>query len=171
MTSTGDVLEIYLQPGGFYFGGPDVRVKTVLGSCVAMTLWHPQRRIGGIGHFMLPDRSRSRREDEDLDGRYADDVLELFFGRMRESHTNPDEYELKLFGGGNMFPEMAQTKRGDDVPSRNVKAAQRLANENGFELKAEHLGGHGHRSLIFDLRDGSVYLRHKGVTPAGDKGA
>ena len=152
--------DVFLQPGAFYFGGPDVRVRTLLGSCVAMTLWHPRLRVGGIAHFMLPSRSRPRRMGEALDARYADEVIELFSERVRALRTKAADYDVKLFGGGNMFPHMVRVKDCSDVPCRNVQAARRLVSEHGFMLKAEHLGGRGHRSLIFVLRDGVVYVRH-----------
>lgn len=170
MSAGVDVNEIYLEPGGFYFGGPDVRVRTLLGSCVAMTLWHPRLRMGGIAHFMLPSRSRPRRVGEALDARYADDVMELFCERVRALRTKAVDYEVKLFGGGNMFPHMVRVKDCSDVSCRNVQAAHRLVSEHGFTLKAEHLGGSGHRSLIFDLRDGAVYLRHANRHPPRETG-
>jgi chemotaxis protein CheD len=160
MNRAADLDEIFLEPGGFFFGGPDTRVRTLLGSCVAMTLWHPQQRVGGIAHFMLPSRSRSRRDGEALDARYADEVIELFCRHVRELNTTAPDYEVKLFGGANMFPHMIRDDDCSGVSCRNVQAARRLVDEHGFWLKAEHLGGVGHRSLIFDLRDGVAYLRH-----------
>ncbi|WP_416638624.1 hypothetical protein [Pseudomonas sp. OHS18] len=35
------ITEVYLQPGGYHFGGPYTRVRTLLGSCVSIVLWHP----------------------------------------------------------------------------------------------------------------------------------
>src|SRR5690606_5865574 len=51
--------EVNLLPGALWFGTGDVRLHTLLGSCVAITLWHPRYRYGGMCHFMLPGRSRS----------------------------------------------------------------------------------------------------------------
>ena len=50
--------EIFLQPGEFYFGDAATRIRTLLGSCVAITLWHPARMIGGMCHYMLPNRQK-----------------------------------------------------------------------------------------------------------------
>jgi hypothetical protein len=48
-------------------------LRTLLGSCVAITLWHPTRRIGGMCHFLLPERKR--RTNEPPDGRYGDEAV------------------------------------------------------------------------------------------------
>ena len=75
-----DILEIFLQPGEFYFGDEKTRIRTLLGSCVAIVLWHPKLRIGGMCHYMLPHSPRER-HGQPLDGRYAEDAMHMF---MRE---------------------------------------------------------------------------------------
>jgi chemotaxis protein CheD len=58
-----------IMPGQWHFGPEQITVKTLLGSCVALTLWHPQRRIGGMCHYLLPDRKRE--PGQPLQGRFA----------------------------------------------------------------------------------------------------
>ena len=52
------VIEIYLQPGELWFGDANTRIRTILGSCVAITLWHPHRRIDGMCRYMSQSRAR-----------------------------------------------------------------------------------------------------------------
>lgn len=47
-----------LLAGQLYFGTQAGTVRTLLGSCVALVLWHPQRRIGAMCHYLLPGRQR-----------------------------------------------------------------------------------------------------------------
>jgi chemotaxis protein CheD len=35
-----------------------------------------------------------------------------------------------------------------------------LLKQHGFTIKAEHLGGNGHRNLVFDVWSGLVWLKH-----------
>ena len=97
-----NVMDVFLQPGDFYFGDSETRIRTLLGSCVAITIWHPRLHIGGMCHYMLPRRPRHKADDV-LDGRYAEDVMQLFMHELKRSKTKPTEYKAKLFGGGNMF--------------------------------------------------------------------
>lgn len=159
--------EIFLAPGGFYFGGGPVRVRTVLGSCVAIVLWHSERRIGGMCHFMLP--SRAAKEAAALDGRYADEAVALFVREIAQAGTRPRDYIGKLFGGGNMFSGYASAGGCRDVPCMNVEAARRLIRNLDVPLVAEHLGGSGHRNLTFELWSGDAYLRFwgRGATGSG----
>lgn len=160
MKKPADVLEIFLQPGEFYFGGRDVRIRTLLGSCVAITMWHPGRLLGGMCHFMLPERHRP--QSGALDGRYADDALQMFLRDIRAAGTTLPEYQVKLFGGGNMFEQhhCANAGKCNNVACRNVAAARHLLHQLKCNVVAEHAGMLGHRNVIFDIWSGDVWVRH-----------
>lgn len=157
-------VEVILSPGDFHFGGAELRLRTLLGSCVAITLWHPERRIGGMCHFVLPARPPGR--PGQLDGHYGEDAMALFLAELRHTGTRPEEYHAKLFGGGRMFEHShalhppATPIETFDVAMRNVQCAHELVRQHGFHLVAEHLGGNGHRNVIFDIGSGAVWLRH-----------
>lgn len=151
------VVEIFLQPGEWYFGDRDTRIRTVLGSCVSLTLWHPALLIGGMCHYLLPDRGKPRAGA--LNGKYADEALALLLREIRAAGTHPREYEFKLFGGGNMFPHLVKAGDCRDVPCKNVRAGRELAARHGLTIKAEHLGGAGHRNVLFDVWSGHVWVR------------
>jgi chemotaxis protein CheD len=153
-----DILEIFLQPGEFYFGDEKTRIRTLLGSCVAIVLWHPKRRIGGMCHFMLPHRPREGGGGP-LDGRYAGDAMQMFMRELRRTGTSPHEYHAKLIGGGRMFERAQPAGHFMDVCERNMHAARELIIRHRFRLHGHDMGGHGHRNVIFDLWNGDVWLR------------
>lgn len=148
--------QVYLQPGQIWFGDAPTCVRTVLGSCVAITLWHPLRRVGGMCHYMLPGRHGRGPE---LDARYADDAAELLLRAIEQRGLDARDFEAKLFGGGRMFAGWAEGD-GKAVQERNVEVARRLVSSCGWQLRGEHLGGHGHRHLLFDVDSGNAWLRH-----------
>lgn len=151
-------IDIFLNPGEFYFGDRETRIKTILGSCVAITLWHPSLHIGGMCHYMLPG-NRRRDNNAELDGRYADDAMILFMKELHKTKTSPAEYQVKIFGGGNQFPNHPKSA-SISVPSNNITIGRELLHHYGFNVMAEHLGGTGHRNVIFDLWSGHVWMRH-----------
>ena len=162
-----DIMEVFLQPGEFYFGDEKTRIRTLLGSCVAITLWHPRRRIGGMCHYMLPHRPQ-RRAGEGLDGRYAEEVIQMFMNELQASGSRPGEYQVKLFGGGQMFHQAQQNgkpRRHIDISERNVEVGRELVQRHGFRLLAEDLGGQGHRKVILDLWSGDVWLKKSALQP------
>lgn len=149
-------IDIFLQPGEVFFGDSSVRVRTVLGSCVSITLWHPKHLLGGMCHYMLPERGAA---GSSLDGRYAPEALALLLDQMHQAGTAPREFQAKLFGGGRMFAAEALSP-GIDIGARNVEVGRRLLRSHGLHLTCEHLCGQGHRSLIFDIATGDVWVKH-----------
>ena len=146
--------DIFLQPGELHFGQHDTRIRTLLGSCIAITLWHPAKRIGGMCHYMLPEKLSTNTSA--LDGRYAKDVLQLFMKELEKNGTFPYQYEVKIIGGGSQFPSQGES----GVPDRNIDIGRQLLAKYGFSIKVEHLGGQGHRSVIFDVSNGDVWIKH-----------
>jgi chemotaxis protein CheD len=148
-----------LGPGDFYFGSGDHQVRTLLGSCVAITLWHPPTRVGGMCHFLLPSRSAADRAEGALDGRFADEAMAMFRREMDRAGTSPGEYQTKIFGGGRQFTDPSAGGR-IDVPERNIAAAISLCHANGLTVSSRHLGLDGSRQIVLDLANGVVWVRH-----------
>ena len=153
--SAGAPAEVYLHPGCTWFGGGHTRVRTVLGSCVAVVFWHPGRKLGGMCHFMLPGAAR---RGGALDARYAEDAFALMLQAIARHGGEAAGYQVKLFGGGDMFPDPGR-RGGCRVGSRNVDAARRLVAQHGLPIVSEHMAGVGHRSVIFDVDSGEVWVR------------
>lgn len=152
-----DPIDIFLQPGDFYFGDAGTRIRTVLGSCVAITLWHPVLRVGGMCHYMLPERGPGRAMARD--GCYAEDAMLMFLEELRRCGTRPAEYRAKLFGGGRMFADMG-TEGLPDIGEKNIAAGRLLLEQYGFTVMCEHAAGPGHRNLIFEIHSGDVWVKH-----------
>jgi chemotaxis protein CheD len=151
------VKNIYLKPGEWHFGGSDTCIRTLLGSCVALVFWHPQRLIGGMCHYLLPTRTKGHKSDNSLDGHYGDEALTLLLQSIRSQGAQPSEFTLRVFGGGNMFPGITRHEK-DHIGLQNVKAAKRLLQQYNLVCSASHVEGVGHRRLSFTLWDGEVKL-------------
>jgi chemotaxis protein CheD len=157
-------LEIFLNPGEFYFGNGHLRLSTLLGSCVSITLWHPLRRVGGMCHYMLDSRGVY---PDTYDGKYADEAMAMFLAEIRKYKTHPSEYQVKVFGGSNMLPANKQKEPGLEIGARNVEAADYLLIQYGFkEIRARHVGGSGHRRLLFDLWNGDAWVKYHASAPS-----
>lgn len=167
------IVEVVLKPGDFYFGDRNTRIRTLLGSCVSMTVWHPALRVGGMCHYMLPYRplSEAGAVPHVLSGRYGEEAMQMFCREMARYDPDPRHYVVKAFGGGDMFPgyekrgachmdsERSEIQACQDVPCKNSAAIHSLARQYGFVIAAEHLRGSGHRNVIFEIWSGQVWLR------------
>jgi chemotaxis protein CheD len=148
------VIDVFLQPGELYFGDRYTRIRTLLGSCVSLVLWHKAERLGGMCHYMLPSRHNHNGQ---FDGRYADEALHLLLKEIRNSGTQPNDYRISLFGGGNMF---AGAMTQQSIGLMNVNAGLELLAAHGLQCHFKHAGGEGYRNLIFEVCSGDVSLRH-----------
>lgn len=155
--------DIFLTPGGFHFGGGQVRVTTLLGSCVAITMWNPTRRVGGMCHYVLAQRPGGSAH-LDRDARYGDEAVALFLGELERAGAVPSEFVVKLFGGAHMFK--AARTRAAAVPDRNVEHGRELLARHGFAIAAEHVGGTRARRVVFDLSSGDVWIKSVFASPA-----
>jgi chemotaxis protein CheD len=148
--------EIFLHPGEYCVGHADCRIRTVLGSCVSITLWHPGRRIGAMSHFLLS--SRGPGDHGALDPRYAGEAMSLMLRDLIAEQVNPRECQAKLFGGGNMFPGLVSSNL-QNIGRKNGEAARMLVRAQNIRIVSESLWGVGHRHVIFDISSGDVWLR------------
>ncbi len=151
-----DRIDIFLQPGEHFVGDANYRVRTLLGSCVSIALWHASHRVGAMCHFLLP--SRNAPGDGALDGRYGEEVMLIMSQELQSVRVNPSQCVAKIFGGGNMFP--GQTR--DDVRNvglKNGEAARAMLMTHRIPVVSESLFGIGHRQIIFDIGSGDVWAR------------
>jgi chemotaxis protein CheD len=155
--SEGDdraVIDIFLGPGDLYFGDRTCRIRTLLGSCVAVTLWHPRVRIGGMCHYVVPTR-RPLGPGHELSGHYADEAIELLLREIAATATSPQDYQVKMFGGGSQFTDLTM-----NVATKNVEAGLGLLKSHHLSLTSMHFGGTGHRQIVLDVFTGDVWVRH-----------
>lgn len=173
MNLDDSAIEIFLDPGEYFVGDDMFQVRTLLGSCVSITLWHKTRRYGAMCHFLLStrpsgalemDRRKANRPDHDrrapnaLDGKYADEVMLLMLSELRQADINPHDCLAKVFGGGNMFPNR-RLEDNLNVGKKNGETAKMLLRSHGIPIVSEDLYGVGHREVIFNVNNGDVWIR------------
>lgn len=142
-----DKPELYLMPGQIWFGGGDFRLRTILGASVVVTLWQPLRRVGGMCHLRQDSPS-------------SPSSLAELFKAMAAAGTQPEECDIRLFGGGRMFSNLACRKNDDALQRQTIQTTREQIHASGARIAHEQLGGNGHRQLLFDITSGDTWLRH-----------
>ncbi len=157
-------IEVFLQPGEYFVGPAGYRIRTVLGSCVSVTLWSPLQRIGAMSHFLLASRGGPPGGlPIGLDAKYGDEALDLMLYELGRMKVQPSQCQAKIFGGGDMFPKH-KTRGALAVGRRNGEAARGLLMAHDIKVISESLFGAGHRQIAFDIGSGHVWSRQ--VAPA-----
>lgn len=147
----------HVHAGDIVVGGPEDELRAILGSCVAVTLWHPLRRIGVMSHIVLPaHRGGQRRKGAPAeDTRFADEAWRAMQKSLREHGISVTECQCKLFGGAQVFAS------GSEVGGDNVRALRDLLGQSGLTIVREHVEGTGHRVLRFMVGTGDVWVSHR----------
>jgi chemotaxis protein CheD len=154
------LIDVHLQPGDYFVGGPGHRVRTLLGSCVSVTLWHPPTQLGAMSHFLLWSRGNAQ-PGAPADARYGDEAMQLMFHGLAGHGVAPAQCEAKILGGGNMFPQsQLPAAGGQTVGERNGHGARQLLGAMGIRIASESLFGVGHRQIVFDIHNGDVWVHH-----------
>ncbi|CAN7682598.1 chemotaxis protein CheD [Pseudoduganella sp. LjRoot289] len=157
------LIDVFLQPGEYFVGDAGFRIRTLLGSCVSITLWHPQRRIGAMSHFLLAQRGK--RPPGPLDGRYGADSLALMLEELAQQGVAAAECQAKIFGGSAMFAPQT-CRQASEIGRHNGEAARALLRTHGIAVAAESLFGAGHRQILFHIASGDVWERQAAALPA-----
>ena len=107
-------------------------LDTLLGSCVAVCLYEPSLRIGGMNHILLPSCHTG-----EVTARYGIHAMELLINEVMKLGGDRRRLIAKAFGGAAVIPGTRLPPIGESN-ARFVRAF--LANEN-IPLVAERMGG------------------------------
>lgn len=147
-----DIVNIF---AGEYMASKQPKIiKTVLGSCVAVCLFDPRRRIGGMNHILLPGKADMKHFDNAA--RYGVNAMELLINRMLNLGANRDAFVAKVFGGGNVLPGMVQSLR---MGEKNSAFILEFLNMENIRIVGWDIGGHQSRKVIFHTDTGEVLLQ------------
>lgn len=146
---------VHLLAGQLYFGSNAARVHTLLGSCVAITLWNPVKRMGGMCHFLLPNRNRP--VGAPRDARFGTESLEMLVEALQRAGTKPSDYIVHLYGGADTMPDSGGIKF--NVGERNIEQGWTLIDQYGFNLENVDVGDHVPRNVSMTFPDGTVEMR------------
>jgi len=141
----------YLQPGQLLVPAVPSAITTILGSCVAVCLWEPQRGIGGMNHFMLPMATGSATASP----RFGIAAMEQLVARMRDAGARLPLVRARVFGGACMFDQMQSSAH---LGQKNADLALDFLARRGIAVVQSDTGGSRGRKLIFHTDEGTAWL-------------
>ena len=132
---------------------------TVVGSCVAVTLYDPVLKVGGMVHIVLPS-SRHPHENSDRPSFYADTGIEALITALEKHDADPARLEACVAGGSSTLPDT-------DIGKRNTTAVLSIIEKKLIPLTLVETGGSRGRKMTFALETGQCRVRlvHPSQTP------
>lgn len=144
---------IYLHPGELFASAQRSAVSTILGSCVAVCLWDPMAKIGGINHYLLPLWTGQGT----VSPRFGNVAVQELLNKLLELGGQKSRLQAKLFGGACVID--AFRERESHLGTKNVRTAEDLLEREGIPLVAHDVGGCRGRKLIFHTDNGTAWVR------------
>jgi chemotaxis protein CheD len=129
--------------------GDGILRASAIGSCVVVTVYDPDSRVGSMAHVMLPGTSRDR--DPSGGTKYAEDAMREMMRKMAALGAKPAGLCACLIGGGNVLGD------GHDSPGpETVRSLAEILRRMHIEPVAMEVGGTERRSCTLDVASGRV---------------
>lgn len=151
--------KLFLYPAALYADREPTQVVTILGSCVAVCLWDPVRKTGGMNHYMLPLWNGQGLASP----RYGDIAIEKLVEQMIQLGSFKKNLKAKVFGGG----EVLDIKNASfNIGLRNIELAMNTLAEYDIPVISKSVGGKQGRKILFYTETGEVRMKYVGKSKA-----
>ncbi|HAM98137.1 MAG TPA: chemotaxis protein CheD [Marinilabiliales bacterium] len=142
----------YLYPAALFAEPEPHLVDTILGSCVAVCLYDPVKKIGGINHYMLPFWNGTGLASP----KYGNIAIQKLVEKMLFMGSSKGNIQAKIFGGG----EVVDTKTNMfKIGERNIEIAENMLAELKIKITGKSIGGKQGRKIRFNTETGVVLMK------------
>ena len=140
----------------------DVLIAYGLGSCVAVCLYDPVARVGGMLHALLPAAFDGNRP-KDKHTKFVDRGVPLLINALMQAGARRTRLIAQLCGGAQVL-SVPGFNSSLDIGERNVLAAEATLQAAGLPVRAQATGGHIGRTVKLYIASGQVTARSLGKT-------
>jgi chemotaxis protein CheD len=127
-----------------------------LGSCVALVIYQPTKRILAMAHVALPDSAINPEAAKRRPGYYADTAVKTILDAFAKEFSSQNwELHARLYGG-------ADAVRKTDlftIGKRNLSALEKASDNHGLLCQRRETGGAWSRTIKADVVTGRVEIQ------------
>ena len=150
--------QISIFIGQFHASKTPVVIHTLLGSCVAVCLYDPVNRIGGMNHILLPGKADMKHFD--VRARYGINAMELLIKKMMTLNADRRQIVAKVFGGAHVISVIS---RENGIGLKSVEFILDFCKIEDIKVVSQSLGGYESRKIYFHTDTGDVFLKRVGI--------
>jgi chemotaxis protein CheD len=151
-----DTQIIHVQTADMQVGEQDQLLQsTGIGSCIVITLYDTQKKIGALAHAMV-ERPKNITPSPTPSLRYIEDAIDAMLVALKALGVQKQNLVAKLFGGAHMFKVFDSKTKG--VGAQNIAAAHTKLQQEGITIVSNDTGGNVGRTVLFDLSTGTVKI-------------
>lgn len=134
-------------------------VTYALGSCVAVVIFDPVLKIGGLLHYMLPDSTLDEEKARRRPCMFADTGIPLLFQKAYQLGAVRARLEVAVLGGA----QVMDSSETFNIGRRNHLASRKIFWKAGILVRAEDVGGTQSRTVRLEMQSGRIAVR-RGLT-------
>jgi len=145
--------EYFLNPGELIFSKKPIVIKTVLGSCVAVTLHDKVNRYGAMCHYLLPEAP----SDEQSSTKYGDvAIYTLLYKFIKQNGSKREDLVASICGGAFIiFDEREIFFIGD----KNVDVATTILRKEKILIKQMYTGGDHGKRVLYNTQTNKIIVQ------------
>ena len=152
---------ITIKMGEVYASNEPVIIQTLgIGSCVVITMYDENKKIGGMAHAMLPEDRGSAIQIESHPLRYVEQAINAVMEECEKMGTNKSSLKATLTGGAQMFSFYTQRNEKPIGPA-NVEAAKKKLKTEGIRITNSATGGTVGRNVSFNMETNTCDVTSK----------
>ena len=133
-------------------------VTYALGSCIAVSIYDPVLKIGGLLHYMLPEASLHGAKAQQNPFMFADSGIPAMLRGLLAKGLSLRRSSVKLAGGARVMDPAGVFEIGH----RNYLAAKKILWKEGLLVSGEAVGGEVSRTVRLDVTNGKFFVREAG---------
>ncbi|MBD3166809.1 hypothetical protein GF324_09435 [bacterium] len=141
----------FLKPGFIFFAAEPTMILSVLGSSVAITLYDPVRRIGGMNHYIYPRLEEQARAT----ALYAQPATLQLLRMFRRTGSPLQHLQAHLMGGAYKPGAAAEIRK---LGEQNVDIARDMLKRYQIPILGTDTGGPWGRKIVFNSATGEVVI-------------
>lgn len=133
----------------------EVIVAYSLGSCLAVTLYDPVARAGGLAHCLLPSSVLDPAKGEQRPGMFVDTAITALLRELRALGASEERLVAKIAGAAQFLDSDGAFRVGE----RNQHAALKLLQRRGIRIHGQDTGTSMARTVFLYLDSGRLVVR------------
>jgi len=132
-------------------------ITYALGSCIAIAVYDPVTKVGGLLHYLLPDSTIDAEKAQRNPFMFADTGIPELFHRAYRMGANKQRLIVTVAGGAQVM-----SSEYFNIGKRNQLAAKKILWRAGVLVRHEETGGESSRTVRMELATGQIFLRTAG---------
>ena len=133
----------------------DLLVTYALGSCIAVAMYDPIAKVGGLLHYMLPDSALDTNKAQQNPYMFGDTGIPRLIAAVQSKGGHASRLVVRLVGGAQVLDSQATFQIG----KRNYLAAKRILWKAGVLIASEAVGGEVSRTTRLEIATGRMWVR------------